>query len=211
MQSGVMPVDEPKFQISSKKILLVEGRDDQAVFNALCEKMGVCGVQVISYGGKSNLRNFVVDLTSLDGFSDVESIGVSTDIDNNPGSARDRVQGALENASLPVPDESLTFAEGSDAARVAYLLIPHQSERGELEDVCLNAIEGAASLQCIEGFMDCVELHDESIVEPSKSRLQAYLSTRPDPDKRIGEAVMAGYLPYDAEAFAPLRTLIKML
>lgn len=211
MQSGGVQVEDRKFQISSTKLLLVEGVDDQAVFNALCQKMGVTGIQVLRYNGKTNFRNFVEDLTSLDGFDEVESMGVTTDVDDDPLPARDRIRGALENASLPVPDEPLTFAEGLGLLKVVYLLIPHQNETGELEDVCLNAVADEAAMHCVEDFMGCIEERVDRVVEPSKSRLQAFLSTRRDPDVRIGEAIMAGYLPYDADAFAPLRTLIRML
>ncbi len=202
---------EPKFQIRSKKLLLVEGIDDQAVFDSLSKKMGVSDIQILRYDGKPKFRNFVEDLTSLDGFDEVEMIGITTDVDQNPVSARDRIRGALENASLPVPNQPLIFAEEPDAAKVAYLLIPHESEHGELEDVCLDSVDDEVTLNCVDDFMSCFESNGSRITRPSKSKLQAYLSTQEDPDKRIGEAVMAGYLPYDADAFEPLRSLLEML
>ena len=202
---------EPKFQIRCEKLLLVEGVDDQAVFDALSKKMGVSGIQILRYDGKPKFRNFVEDLTSLDGFDDVETIGITADVDQNPVSARDRIRGALENVSLPVPNEPLTFAEGPDAAKVTYLLLPHESDHGELEDVCLASVDDASTLNCVNEFISCVETNGSHITRPSKSKLQAYLSTQEDPDKRIGEAVLAGYLPYDSDAFEPLRTLLEML
>ena len=206
-----IPVIEPTFEISHKKLLLVEGVDDQAVFNALCAKMGITDVQVLRYNGKPKFRNFVEDLTSLDGFDDVETIGITADVDQNPVSARDKIRGALENASLPIPNQPLTFTEEPDVAKVAYLLLPHESDHGELEDVCLASVDDASTLNCVSDFISCVETNGSHITRPSKSKLQAYLSTQEDPDKRIGEAVMAGYLPYDSDAFKALRTLLQML
>ena len=202
---------EPQVEISSTKLLLVEGVDDQAVFNALWGKMGIEDVQILRYDGKSKFRNFVADLIALDGFGDVETIGLTTDVDHDPNAARDRVRGALANASLPVPDQPLTFAEAPDSARIAYLLIPHDSDSGAMEDVCLASIEDVGALTCVDEFMACVEESGRQISRRSKARIHAYLSTRRDPDKRIGEAVAAGYLPFDSDAFDPLRRLIEML
>ncbi len=205
------PVAEPQFLIARKKLLLVEGIDDKVVFDALCEKMDVTDVQILRYDGKYKLRNFVHDLTSLDGFANVESIAVTMDVDQDRTSARDRIRGALENASLPAPDQPLTFAETSDGAKVTYMLIPHERDHGELEDVCLESVGDEAGLRCVDEFISCVESTDSSVLRLSKSRLQAYLSIQDDPDIRIGEAVAAGYLPYDSVAFEPLRRLISML
>ena len=204
-------VNESNYQIEKKKLLLVEGTDDQAVFRALCELIDVSDIQTLRYDGKTKLRTFIDDLRGLDGFVDVESIGVVIDADSDVISARDRVRGALENAGLQTPNGPLELTNEAIRPRVAFLVNPHENECGELEDVCLAAVNDLAALECVGEFMDCIALRGGGIEKMSKAKLQAYLSTRPDPDKRIGEAVQAGYLPYASEAFSPLRTLIELL
>ncbi len=202
--------DDSKLRIFQSKLLLVEGRDDQEVFKFLCRLGGIDNIQIIRYGGRDKLRNFISNLLRIDGFNDVTALGVVMDADTNANATKDRIVNALNNVDLPVPSRALEL-NVLGFPRVVFLVLPCGESSGELEDVCLASIEDEDALQCVEEFLTCVEDRGITIRKKSKARLQAYLSTKRDPDKRIGEAMNAGYFSKDSDAFKPLRSLLTIL
>jgi len=63
---------------------------------------------------------------------------------------------------------------------------------------------------CLDTYLRCIEEKRGAIPVHllPKARAHAYLASRPTPDKRVGEAAMNGYWPWDAPAFAPLLAFV---
>ena len=198
----------------SSKLLLVEGNDDRRFFGAMREHLGVTGIEIDSYNGKDKLRNDLAERVRNPDFQTVASLGIVRDADNSSQSAFESVRGSLRRADLPVPDAPATPIE-RDGLRVSVLILPPDDDKGELENVCLNSIESAADLQCVETYFDCL-----SKVEPlisanhlAKARLHSYLaagpvyatqgneSARRRPGLRLGEAAEAGVWDWSSPAF----------
>jgi hypothetical protein len=45
----------------------------------------------------------------------------------------------------------------------------------------------------------------------SKAKVHAFLASRYEPDKRLGEAAKAGYWPWDNEAFETVKSFLQQI
>lgn len=211
-------------KILKPKLLLGEGKDEVAFFEAMLKYLGKDDTQVLDYGGKSKLKQILGQLPLDPKWPDVETLLITRDADfPKEGDVRpaarlawDEVTGALQSAKLPVPrthGELTAVAEGSvrDAPRLGVFLLPDGVRDGMLEDLCLAAVADDPVAPCFDAYFQC--LAEKGVAPPPnllpKARAHAYLASRPVPDKRVGEAAMAGYWPWDAPAFAHLLAFVK--
>lgn len=206
---------QPSISISAARQVLVEGRDETYLFQALGSHIGMEArdIQFQPYGGKSRLRDFLETLTALSDFSQVCSLAVVADADDNRYSATDRIRGALQNAGLAAPDKPLWLSTDSQPY-TAWLVIPHDSPGMTLEDVCLDSVQEDPALACVDEFMKCVMRvcsNPPKENEKSKSKVRAFLSSRERPDLLLGQAARAGIWNFDAPAFDSLKKLLKLL
>ena len=65
--------------IESTRMLLGEGVEEELFLNALLKNLGLSGVQVENYGGKTNLLPFLKALKNRSGFVRVEKLGILRD------------------------------------------------------------------------------------------------------------------------------------
>ncbi len=201
------------WSIDSPKLLLVEGVDEVRVFGALAKTLGIEDIQIESYNGRDNLRGALKALPQIAGYRTLKSVGIVTDADQSASDAARRVRGALAAASLPVPDAPLDRACDGNML-VCYLILPHDSDSGALEDVCLKSVATDPVMSCVDDFFDCIARAPSGGPNPvwmSKARVHAYLASRKRPDRRLGEAADRGVWQFDAPAFAPLKSLLRMM
>ena len=199
------------WRIEKPKLLLVEGIDEVRLFGALAKHIGAEDVEIRDYQGKGNLRPFLRVLPRVPGYSDLESIGVTRDADENNENAAESVRDALGAAGFPVPDSPLESAYDGRIA-VRYLIIPH-GETGALEDVCLASVAEDPAMACVESYFGCIErseLDGPKEKWMSKAKVHAFLSSREDPALRLGEAAERGVWPFDAPAFDPLKSVLRI-
>ena len=200
------------WRIEKPKLLLVEGIDEVRLFGALAKDIGAEDVQIRDYQGKDNLRRFLRVLPQITGYSELESIGVTRDADENGDKAAESVRDALGAAGFPVPDSPLESANDG-RIEVRYLIIPPNSKTGALEDVCLASVAGDPAMVCVESYFGCIErseLDGPRSTWVSKAKVHAFLSSREDPALRLGEAAERGLWAFDAPAFDPLKSVLRM-
>lgn len=205
------PAAGDAWRIEKPKLLLVEGIDEVRLFEALAKDIGAEDVQIRDYQGKGNLRRFLGVLPQIPGYSELESIGVTRDADENGDKAAESVRDALGAAGFPVPNSPLESANNG-RIEVCYLIIPH-GETGALEDVCLASVAEDPAMVCVEGYFDCIErsaLDGPKEKWMSKAKVHAFLSSREDPALRLGEAAESGVWAFDAPAFDPLKSVLRM-
>ena len=92
------------------------------------------------------------------------------------------------------------------------LILPYELDQGMLEDVCLQSVVTDPAMECLNAYFDC--LRGKDIVFPknlSKARIHAFLSSREEPDLRLGEAAEKGYWPWEHHAFDCFRKLLTIL
>ena len=200
------------WSIEKPKLLLVEGIDEVRLFGALAKDIGSEDVQIRPYQGKGNIRRFLRVLPQVPGYSDLESIAVTRDADKNGDKAAKKVRDALGAAGLPVPDSPLESANDG-RIEVRYLIIPPNSKTGALEDVCLASVDEDPAMVCVESYFGCIEqseLDGPREKWMSKAKVHAFLSSREDPALRLGEAAERGLWSFDAPAFDPLKSVLRM-
>lgn len=206
-----MPPEIEIAEINRPKLLVVEGWDDQRLIIELMNKIGITDIQIFRLGGIDNLRPYLNALVISPGFQDdVQALGIVRDADDDSINKLHSVQGALQAASLPVPDRPLQIAGRNPTT--AILILPHDEETGALEDVCLASVEADAVIECVEGYMDCVQ---EKVETPpnnfAKAKVQTFLASRLKPGLRLGEAAEAGYWDFNHSSFDTLKELLQLL
>lgn len=195
-------------RITERRILVVEGREEEMFFGALMIHLGLDGIQILGIGGKNQLPRNLKALMLSPGFAHVASIGIARDADAD--AAFQSVHAALRSAGLPAPASPLVPTGSSPAVTV--MILPGDGKPGALEDLCLRAVSGNSAAHCVDGYFDC--LADAGLPTPrnmSKARIQVYLASRPEAGKRLGEAAQAGYWPWDNNAFDDVKRFLRLL
>lgn len=204
--------NEATWGIEKPKLLLVEGNDEVRLFGALAKHIGAEDVQIRAYHGRDNLRQFLIFIPQVDGYSELESIGITRDADESGDNAARSVRGALGAAGFPVPESPLEPA-ADGIISVRYLIIPPNGDTGALEDVCLASVSEDPATACVEDYFACIErsaLDGPRAARMSKAKVHAFLSSRENPTLRLGEAAERGVWRFDDPAFDPLKSVLRM-
>lgn len=206
---------EPK-QITQPKLLVVEGKEDELFFDALIKHLKLNDIQILAIGGKQELRKHLGAMVKTTGFNNVVSLGVVRDADDDPQAAFQSVQDALRAANLPVPAQPLLGVEGllprGQNLKVVGMIVPAINRPGMLEDICLDAAVQDPAMSCVDGFFQC--LMTKGIPLPRnmpKAKIQAFLASRPEPGKRLGEAAQAGYFSWQHQAFKDVTDFVRLI
>ena len=186
-------------------VLVVEGKDEEGFFRAMLKHMHVQDVQVLGIGGKTKLTPSLKALVLTPTFSRVARLGVIRDADEDPAAAFQSVCYSLQAAGLAVPALVGQPCRGTPA--VAVLILPHDGT-GALEDICLNSVASDPAIPCVTAFFDCVCPLLGAPRHIGKAKVQAFLSSRREEGRRLGEAAEAGYWPWDATCFDVVKQFI---
>lgn len=201
---------QPKTLTHSKQ-LLVEGRDGVAFFAALLNQLGQREIQIQNFGGITELRPFLKALRNEPGFEEiVTSLGVIRDAETNPQGAFQSVRDALRASGLPASEKPEVVESGSPQTVV--LILPNASTPGMLETLCLESVANEPAINCVDHYFDC--LNQQTGFSPNnvfKARLHAFLSAKPKPGLRVGDAASAGYFPWDHPAFDHIKQFLLNL
>jgi hypothetical protein len=115
----------------------------------------------------------------------------------------------LRHVGLPCPAAHGQFAAGTP--RVGIFIVPNSVDDGMLETLCLQSVAALPEFPCVDGYLQCLQGHGVIPNNLHKARAHAWLASRLEPDKRVGEAAQAGYWPWDSDAFLDLWSLIRSL
>lgn len=196
--------------IGKPKLLVVEGKDEVFFFGALLSYLVLQDIQAVDMEGKTNLRSRLDAIVKSPGFPNVSCLGVVRDADSDPIAAFQSVRDALDAVGLPVPNEPLTFI--GQNPQVAVVILPEKDKTGMLEDLCLKSVEQDPAIPCVEQYFQCRPQQGVSLPHHmAKARVRVFLASRPEPDKRLGEAAQAGYWPLDSEAFTQLKRFLQQI
>lgn len=195
--------------ITKPKVIAVEGRDEENFFNALLTFVRLTDIQVIPMEGKCSLTDKIEAVTKIQGFGSATSFGVVIDADDSYTDAFRSVCGALEDLNLPVPTQPLR-ATGLNP-KVIVMIMPRKNKNGMLEDLCLEGVESDAATLCVRRYIMCLSNRGITTNNDSKARIHAFLSSRREPDLRLGEAALEGYWPFENKAFDEVKRFIRTL
>ncbi len=198
-----------RLEISSKKLLLVEGKDEENFFQALLSIMAYDNkIQVIGVSGKGNFSSKFNTLVKAPNFSDVESIGFVRDADNNAKSAFESICSVLRTKNYVAPISSGLYSNGNP--RIGVFIMPDNKSCGMLEDLCLQSIKNLPINDCISDFIGCIPNKDKSF-ESSKSKVQIYLSSKTPIVNNLGLGAQKKYWDFDNPCFNEIKEFIKNL
>lgn len=188
--------------MAAKKVLLVEGTDDEHVVKHLCTHHGLPHIEEIAkMGGIEKLiESFPVRLKE----SDVEAIGVLVDADTNIQTRWDSLRHRLLAAGYPAVPQ-MPAAQGAivvpppDALlpRVGIWLMPNNQTNGMLEDFLRFLVpmpnpvleHAQQSLNTIPKGHRCFTVNDEP-----KALIHTWLAWQQEPGRPFGTAITARYL-----------------
>jgi hypothetical protein len=205
-------------QVVKSKLLIVEGRDEEMFFAAaLRDHLGLTDLQIMPIGGKTLLTQSLKILVGDVNFSTVQSLAILRDADlTAPGAAHtsaarafQSVCGSLRHVGLPCPAAHGQVAVGPP--RVGIFIIPNGVDDGMLETLCQMSVSSLPEFPCVDAYFQCLQGHGVVPNNLHKARAHAWLASRPEPDRRVGEAAQAGYWPWDSDAFRDLWAFIGSL
>lgn len=210
-------------KIVKPRLLIVEGRDEEMFFDAaLRDHLKRTDVQVLPIGGKTKLTQSLAALVNDASFPAVQSLAVIRDADSPIGlgpaagppvseatRAFESIGYSLRHVNLPCPTVHGQFAAGPP--RVGVFIIPNGVDDGMLESLCLLSVTASPGFSCLDDYFQCLQGHGAVPNNMHKARAHAWLASRPEPDRRVGEAAQAGYWPWDSDAFKDLWAFIGSL
>ncbi len=202
-----------------KKVLLVEGPDDEHVVKHICNVRGITRLdEIIASGGIDKLlESFPVRLKA----SGVESIGVIVDADismnNRWRSLKEHLKKAGYNNVPMNPNSSGTILSppsNSILPRAGIWLMPDNKNKGILEDFLHFLIPSDSSLlqhakNSIKGIPKS-ELRFKK-KENSKALIHTWLAWQEEPGKPLGISITAKYLSHDVPEVDTFVNWIKQL
>ena len=197
--------------VNRKTQLLVEGNDERNFFAAMLRHLSMDGVQIQTFDGVNNLRDFLITFADLDDFLEsVESVGIVRDAEISAESAFESVQGALRNANMDVPDAPGVKTGG--APSFSAFILPDNRSDGMLETLLCRTFADTPLEDCVESFFACVGGETgEPLHRPEKSRAHAYIATTPEPQVSVGVAAQRGYWNLDHPAFDGVKRFLQSL
>lgn len=208
---------QEKWQIDEEKLLLAEGVDVHRFLIYACRAYQRSDIQVISFGGNSELRTFLEVLKNLEGFSQVKALVIARDAETNVTSAIESVKSALGNIELPIPSEPFQFQQEGNT-KTAFMLFPgldgnNHCQTGTIEDLCLATISEDPLLNCVNAFLECAKQNqegDEKLKHQWKSRLYAYLAGKDDhAGKKLSQAAKNNVWNWEHDAMLPFQRIIQ--
>ena len=205
-----------KGQVKETKVLVVEGKRDKQFFECFIGHLDldIQNINVRHCGGKSGFRDTLGAIIREPNFSQatVKFLGVVRDANTDPDAAFKSVRNALKDFGLPVPQGPMVLT--GDNTRVMVLIVPSGNKEGELEDLCLDAVEQDDALPCVEQYFLCLEQQGlEMPRKLSKAKVQVFLASknsRPDLAEHVGMGAARRYWPFDAAAFELVRNFLQV-
>lgn len=219
-----MPPKKEKERIHKKHLILCEGKDAWKFLvrylnsPALKEKPFFSeDIEVFDFGGNENLSNYLAALKGIDGYSDVVSILVIRDAEQDAQKAACQVQSALRANGLEIPATQGQWTEG--IPKTCFLLFPAFGAEecpGTLEDLCLTILDDTVAetpLEEIDTFVKHLE-HDreQTFSHRHKTRLHTYFSVNNRfVSMKVGEAADAGAFNWSHPNLDPLKNCLSKI
>lgn len=206
-----------KYKYSGSKILLVEGKQDWNVIDALCKKNEINN-NLFGINECEGYENVIKKLNALILSSDnkPEVIGVVIDADNSSEKRWNQIKKKLKshNYILPKnPEAQGTIIQNYDNPKIGIWLMPNNSDCGMLENFLLKMINP----EYIEVAKSCVDLAKEKGITSfkenhySKAVIHTYLAWQDEPGMPLGRVVSHNTLKHDIEIAGQFVDWLKSL
>lgn len=201
-------------------LLLVEGIDAYKFFINACAPNAFNTdkrIQVLNFGGITELTMYLKNLKKRKFFDEVPAIGIVRDVETNAERAISSIKHSLEINDFSVPLEPYRFVNGNP--KVCFGLLPGsitdgKYDDGTLEDLCMQTVkEGSENIILKETNEYLLKVDKVSSLRyKHKSFLHAYLSVKNEyVGMKIGEAAKAGAWDWNHQSLDKLRDMMSRL
>ena len=197
--------------IEKEKLLLAEGKDAFHFFCHACSfYREVEDVQVMDFRSISELTNFLLDLTIMDKFDEVDTIVIARDAEKDAEAAKDSIQTSMTKAEIPLPEKSFEYT-ANDTMKTAFMIFPGPKQKdGTLEDLCLSTVENDPLLECVNDYLECAKAKGEQFSRIHKNKLHCFLAGKNDyAGLPISHAFKAKVWPPEHPALEPFKRIIR--
>lgn len=206
---------EPR-EISAPIQIAVEGKDTFAFIRSLSKQLGLSSAQLQDFGGVKDFSVFLPALLNTSGFRDqVRCLGIIRDAEDDAVAAFQSVCGVLRKAGLTIPKRPEEFTGGE--LKIGILILPDSTAPGSLETLCLQGVANDPAIECVSEYFSCLEktlpilTNSPTKAKLDKARLRVFLASRKRPHLPLGQAIDAGFIPYDSSAFAHIKSFLQAL
>ena len=191
--------------MAGKRVLLVEGKDDEHVFRALFGKRNLPQPAIHQHEGYQRLLEAILERLKE---SDVEAVGIVLDADTSLDSRWDAVRHRLlaaGYAGAPAqPDaQGLVLSPPPDTIlpRVGVWIMPNNRVPGILEDFLRYLVPPGNALfayaeQSVNGISEDLRLFRPA--DTPKALIHTWLAWQREPGKPLGLSITAGFLEHSA-------------
>jgi hypothetical protein len=200
--------------IKSRKVLAVEGQDEEEFFGALLRYMDIGDFDMRHVGGKDQFRTKLPALKRVSGFFNVDGSPFVTYLaiirDQNSDDAFESVVGILKREGFTPPKEHGQFSKGNP--KVGIFIMPGTKVKGTmLEDLCLKTVENRPTMKCVNEFASCVSELETMPKNLSKAKAQAFLAAQPEIVNSVGLGAQKKYWNFESPALNELKEFLSNL
>lgn len=209
--------DTAEMSPTGPKVLLVEGTDEAFFFDRLLQDMAADPekIRIFPTGGKDNLHG------SLGGFVKsapfragvVTAYAIVQDADSDPNISLNAIHGALRGHAEPTPaNRTFEPAVQPPLHHVGIFLLPPSGRSGNLDTLCLNTLDAAPLLACVDAYIECANGAGAMLASDlDKRRTQVYLASRAELCRGAGRGYSLGYFDANHASLEPLKAFIGTL
>lgn len=207
--------------IEKPYLLLCEGKDAMLFLiqylnsSALADdKRYSDKIQVLDFGGNSNLKDYLNILKNMDKFDQVTSLAIIRDAEKNYEKACREVNKSLKTAGFRSLENSGIWEMDETGLHIGLILFPLNGSNGTLEDLCLNILleeNNKDVLTSIETFLRLMESsYGRHYPRKHKNMLHTYLSSSNKyVTMQIGLASKAGAFDWTSDHLLPLKDFLS--
>ena len=182
-----------------KKKLLVEGKNDQHVIWAICEKLNVkTSFDVIDCGGDQKLIEQIPIRKKEPG---LETLGIIVDADTDICNRWNTFSALISSLGFSLPDELPSnglIVINEDSIKIGVWIMPNNKLNGMIEDfIAFLVPKDDLLLPIVNQTLDHIErlnLNKYSLIHKSKATIHSWLSLQENPGTPMGLAITKRFL-----------------
>jgi len=193
--------------INRQKVLAVEGKDEVNFFDALLKYLGITDFKIYEVGGKNQFKNKLPALVRMPFFSDVEVLVVIRDADEDANAAFESIRYILRNEGFEPPKDRNQFSDGKP--KIGIFIMPGNSDKGMLEDLCLETVKDHPAMECVNAFIECASKLEDLPNRLAKAKAQTFLAAMPNIVCSVGVAAQKNYWDFNSEVLKDIKAFLK--
>lgn len=188
--------------MAGKKIMLVEGKEDEHVLKHLCGNRGVRLDEIKPHEGVEHLLNSLPVRLKASEYEDIIGVIVDADVDqvSRWRSLQDRLLsiGYVDVPKVPSPEGTVVDPPADELLpRVGIWIMPDNRSQGILEDFLRFLVpEGSRLFEHVQKSISEIPAEERRFTELAKPKaiVHTWLAWQKEPGKSLGTAITARYL-----------------